>query len=350
MGIRERVKRTLKDLISIPSPSGKEDAIQRYIEERLRSVGIEPVRQQVEGGRFNLIWRSGSEYLISCHVDTVPPINMKRAYIPVEKNGTIRGRGASDVKGALASLLTAVELAGDEPPFSLAFVVDEENNTALGSERILELLKGIRYALVLEPTYGKFCTKQMGSLEFTLKVKGRTAHGAEFEKVENPVKVLFKIVSKVEERTSRPVNLLMVRGGSRHYLVPGECEALAEVKVFEGEAWEEVERGVREALGAVGTSCTVEYRLEDAENFLDFGSDGFARKLMESYRRATGKETSTGVMPSWTDAANYHRAGIRCVVFGEGSLIDSHTERESIREEELERMTLFFLQLFRDLG
>lgn len=350
MDIRERVKRTLKELISIPSPSGKEEAVQRYIEERLRSLGIEPVRQQVEGNRFNLVWRGGSEYLIACHVDTVPPIKMKRAYTPVERDGSIRGRGASDVKGALASLLTALDLAGSEPPFSLAFVVDEENNTALGSERVLELLKGIRYALVLEPTYGKFCTKQMGALEFTLKVRGTSVHGAEFEKVENPIKTLFGVVFAVEEKISRPVNLLMVRGGSKHYLVPGECEALAEVKVLEGESWEEVEKGVREAINTLKTSCTVEYRLEDAENFINFRSEDFARMLMDSYRRATGREPSTGVMPSWTDAANYHRAGIRCVVFGEGSLMDSHTERESIREEELERMTLFFLKLFEDLG
>jgi acetylornithine deacetylase/succinyl-diaminopimelate desuccinylase len=349
MDIKERVRKTLLDLISIPSPSGKEEKVQLYIEKRLRSAGLEPVRQYVDGERFNLFWRGETPYLISCHVDTVPPINMRRAYTPAEREGRIYGRGASDVKGPLASLITAVELADGDVPFSLAFVVDEENNSALGSERLLELLGGIRYALVLEPTYGKFCTKQMGSLEFSLTVRGRAVHASEFEKVENPAKVLYRVMLKIEEKTSRPVNLLMIRAGSRHYVVPRECTALMEVKVLEGERWEEVEEKVREALKETRGECEVDYRLEDAENFIDFGSEEFARLLMDAYRRSTGEDPSTGVMPSWTDAANYHRAGVRCVVFGRTSLMDSHTERESVLEEDLEKMTLFFLQIFRDL-
>ncbi len=349
MDIKERVKRTLKELISIPSPSGKEERIQVYIEERLKAVGLDPIRQYVAENRFNLLVRNGSDILISCHVDTVPPIHMRRAYIPLERNGSIHGRGASDVKGALASLLTALELSEGDVPFSLAFVVDEENNSALGSEMMLELVRDIRYALILEPTYGRFCTKQMGAVEFTLSVRGKTVHGAEFEKVENPCRVLMKVIASIEEKVSRPVNLIMVRGGSRHYVVPRECTALAEVKVFEGETWEEVEERIKEAVREVRTSCTVGYRLEDAENFIDFRSEEFARALMDSYRKATGEEPSIGVMPSWTDGANYYKAGIKCVVFGHGNLMDSHTERESIHEDDLLRMTLFFLQAFKDL-
>lgn len=348
MDIKERVKETLKELISIPSPSGKEESIQSYIEERLKRKGLDLMRQYVDGNRFNLFYRGSSSYLVSCHVDTVPPIHMRRAYRPVERNGRIFGRGASDVKGAIASLITALDLA-EEVPVSLAFVVDEENNSALGSERILDLLEGIRYALVLEPTYGTFCTKQMGALEFTLSVTGRTAHGAEFEKVDNPVRVLTEAILRIEERLSRPVNIMMIRGGSRHYLVPKECTALLEVKVLEGEAWERVEERIKEALKEINTECRIDYRREDAENFIDFQSDDLAELLMRHYEEAVGEKPKKGVMPSWTDAANYHRIGIRCVVFGHGSLIDSHTDRESIGEEDLLKMTLFFLKLFRNL-
>ncbi len=348
MEVGRKVKETLKDLISIPSPSGKEGRVQKYIEEKLKALGLSPLRQEVERGRFNLLLKGDSEYLISCHVDTVPPIRMRNAYRPLEKNGTIRGRGASDVKGAIASLLTAVEVSR-KVPVSLAFVVDEENNSALGSERILSLLEDIKYVLVLEPTYGTFCTKQMGALEFTLSVEGTSVHGAEFERVENPIRVLFEAVLRIEEKLSRKANLIMVRGGSKHYVVPQECKALLEVKVFEGERWEEVERKIKEAVEGISKGCRVIYRREDAEDFIDFSSEDFARFLMDCYEEATGVKPKIGVMPSWTDAANYWRAGKECVVFGHGSLMDSHTERESIHEEDLLRMTLFFLKLFEKL-
>ncbi len=54
-------------------------------------------------------------------------------------------------------------------------------------------------------------------------------------------------------------------------------------------------------------------------------------------------------MPSWTDASNYHRAGLGCVVFGYGSLEDCHTSRESIAVEDLQKMSLFLTALFERL-
>jgi len=354
MEIRKRVKELLKELIATKSVSGREESIQRLIEKRLKVKGIELRRQSVDGRRYNLYYRGKTPFLISCHVDTVPPIDMREAFKPKEIDGRIYGRGASDVKGPLASLITAVELfkeeyPEEELPVSLAFVVDEENNSALGSEKISELLEGEKFCLVLEPTYGMLCTSQMGAMEFTITVTGESVHGAEFEKVENPVKVCMEIVRRLEEGLGRPVNVIMIRGGSKNYVVPKRCEMLLEVKLFRGESWRALDSRIREILKEINTSCRIDYRLEDAEEYIDFRCDGFVEVLEEAYEEALGERPKRGAMPSWTDAANYHRAGLSCVIFGHGSLKDSHTERESISEEDLERMTLFFLRLMEKL-
>ncbi len=355
MSIKERTASLLKELIAIKSVSGSEAQLQNFLEERFRSLGLEVLRQPVGEGRDNLIYLSEGPYLISCHVDTVPPINMRNAFKPVEIEGRIYGRGASDVKGALASLITAVELfreknPGRELPVSLALVVDEENNSALGSERVVEVLGEDKRCLVLEPTYGRFCTSQNGSLEFRLVVEGQSVHGAEFEKVENPVKVLFRAVEVIEEKLSRPVNILMVKGGSEHYAVPHRCEALLEVKLYRGEKWKDMDAKVKEALKSINSSCRIIYIFEDGEDFIDFRCESMLGVLLDSFRDATGREPVLGTMPSWTDGANYHRAGYECVVFGHGSLKDSHTDRESISLKELEEMVGFFLSLFERLG
>ncbi len=351
MDVRTKTKELLKELIRIRSVSGREKEILEFIESKLKKAGLRLVRQEIEKDRYNLVYLSKSPYLISCHVDTVPPIDMKNAFEPVEVDGRIYGRGASDVKGPLSALLTAVELfkdkhPEDDLPLSLAFVIDEENNSAIGSEKAVEVLGEGKRCLVLEPTYGRFCTAQNGAIEFSITVEGESVHGAEFEKTENPIKVCMKVIETIERRLAKPVNILMLRGGAKHYLVPKRCNALLEVKLEEGESWREVEEGIREAVKEVGTACKVLYRLEDAEEFIKFNHEGLLDKLVEAYEGALGEKPKLGTMPSWTDAANFHRAGYSCVVFGCGSLKDSHTERESISVEELERMFLFFLKLF----
>jgi len=351
--MRERVKETLKELIAIPSVSGREKGVLEYIERRLLAVGIPLKKQEIEEDRYNLLYDSGSEFLISVHVDTVPPDGFKNAYKPLEKEGRIYGRGASDVKGAIASLITAVEEykrenPDRELPVSLAFVVDEERNTALGSENLPKILNGVKYILVLEPTYGLLCTKQFGALEFSLRIRCKSAHGSEYEKVENPTKVFIKLLNKLEEVLKREVNVIMIRSGTKIYKVPQSCEALLEFKVFEGENLEELKEKVDSVLKTIKTECFVEWKVEDEESFHSFNTDGFLPILEEVLIEVEG-EAKKGIMPSWTDASNYHKAGYSCIVFGYGSLIDSHTDRESISVEELEKFTRFFLKLFEKL-
>ncbi|AAC06782.1 M20 family metallopeptidase [Aquifex aeolicus] len=298
MVIREAVKETLKELIRIPSVSGKEKGVLEYVENRLKSLGIPLKRQEIEKDRYNLVYDNGSEYLISVHVDTVPPAGFRDAYRPKEVNGRIYGRGASDVKGAIASLITAVEwfkkdFPEKELPVSLAFVVDEEQNTALGSENLPKCLNGKRKCIVLEPTYGLVCTKQYGAYEFSVKIKCKSAHGSEFEKVENPVKVFIKLLNKLEEVLKREVNVIMVRSGTKVYTVPKTCEALLEFKVFEGERKEELEKKVQEVVSALNTECEITVKLEGFEEFQEFNTDGLLdvvkKALLKGGRRSKRK-------------------------------------------------------------
>ncbi|NPB08182.1 MAG: M20 family metallopeptidase [Aquificae bacterium] len=354
MEVRERVRKVLKDLIAIPSVSGKEERILRYIEEYLNRLGLKAIRQEVDGKRYNLLYEGSSDLLVSVHVDTVPPAGFRKAYRPEEREGRIYGRGASDVKGAIASLLVALEYFREsyprrELPFSVAFVVDEEQNSALGSEKLAKTLKGKKRVLVLEPTYGKLCTAQYGALEFTLKVRCPSAHGSEFEKVKNPVKLFMEFVRELERRLKRQVNIMMVKGGSKIYRVPDSCEALLEVKVNPGESPDTLKEEIRKLCGELSGECSLEFVVEDEEAFHTFKKEGLYEMLAGILREVEGR-AEEGVMPSWTDASNYHKEGYECVVFGYGSLIDSHTDRESISLEELEKFTLFFIKLLERLS
>ena len=342
MTLRDSLRELAVSLISIKSPSGREREVQEFLEARLKAMGLEVMRQAVVGDRFNLIYKTDSPYLISCHVDTVPPAGIE----VVERDGYIHGRGASDVKGALASLLTALQIhiqRGYRPQVNIALVVDEETNSALGSERAAEVMDHCDRCLVLEPTYGKLCTAQEGSLEFSVRVKGKDVHGAEYQRTENPVRALWKFIALVEEELARELNILQMKAGSGLYVTPKEAFALLELKLYENERASEVEEKIKTLASGVRSGCEISLVVEDAEDFTTFRGDGFVDLLEEIYRERLGREPERGIMPSWTDASNYHRAGMECVVFGEGSLMDSHTDRERISLAELESMTEFFL-------
>lgn len=92
----QRLRTTLMEMIDIYSPSGKEEDIQLYLEERLAEAGIPVRRQEVEEDRYNLVATMGAEeptlYLVG-HVDTVPAWDIEE-YAAVEEWGWFAVSGA----------------------------------------------------------------------------------------------------------------------------------------------------------------------------------------------------------------------------------------------------------------
>ena len=56
----ERVCQTLIEMVDIYSPSGKEEDIQLYVQDRLEAAGLSVTRQVVEDERYNLFATMGS--------------------------------------------------------------------------------------------------------------------------------------------------------------------------------------------------------------------------------------------------------------------------------------------------
>ncbi len=341
-----KLKKELKTLISIPSHKDC-DKIQTYLQERLNYMNFE--KQYV--GKENLynILSINKPFLINTHVDTVPPMGMKNPFKALEKDGKIYGRGAADTKGLIASLIVALDkfredFPDEEIPVSIAFTVDEEQNSALGSQKLVEKLDGIKSCVILEPTYGEICTKQAGSLEFSLTVNVPSAHASEFEKFENPAKLAFKIITESEKKLSRPINIIKFKSGWDFYAVPKRADTLLEIKLNKHEIAEKLVPKIEEAVQNYKGKAKLE--VIDAENFLCFEEGNSYKYLKKAYEQALKEPAKKGVMPSWTDAANISKVVKDCSIFGFGNLADCHTEREHISVEDLEKMAKVFYNLF----
>lgn len=109
-----------KDVISIPSPTGSEWEMAKYMRSTFEKMGLEVSWQNVEEGRANVIghWegaRGGKSLMFNGHMDTsysgeethLTGIGYKP--FPVIKDGTIFGLGIYNMKGALVCYTHAVK-------------------------------------------------------------------------------------------------------------------------------------------------------------------------------------------------------------------------------------------------
>lgn len=192
----DRHVETLLSLLSIDTqnPPGTTRESIDAIDERFRSLGIETERITVDPEKPNLLARipgaSDRTLLYQGHVDTVPFSAGEWAFNPLgDRDGDrIYGRGATDMKGAVASMLMAAESfvrADEVPPLSIAFlfVSDEEVAGDAGMPAVLEAGAIDAKACVVGETTsadGQYSTTvaDRGSIWLTLTAAGEAAHGS----------------------------------------------------------------------------------------------------------------------------------------------------------------------------
>ena len=102
-------------LIARPSVTPEDAGCQALIAERLRAAGF-AIQSIPSGPVVNLWARHGTERPVLCfagHTDVVPPGPLDRwrspPFEPAERDGLLYGRGAADMKTALAAFVTASE-------------------------------------------------------------------------------------------------------------------------------------------------------------------------------------------------------------------------------------------------
>jgi acetylornithine deacetylase/succinyl-diaminopimelate desuccinylase-like protein len=195
----------LRELIRFDTtnPPGNEEACVAHVESLLHGAGIESQRYEKTPGRPNLVARlrggDAAPLLLYGHVDVVTTAGQDWTHPPFDgvlEDGWVWGRGALDMKGGVAMLVTAfvrahaegAQLPGD---VILAVLSDEEGGGDLGARFLVEehpeLFAGVRHAL------GEFggATAHVGGRRFypiqvaekqicwlRVRVRGRGGHAA----------------------------------------------------------------------------------------------------------------------------------------------------------------------------
>ncbi len=195
-----------RDLIAIDSVTPDDKGCQPLMISRLETLGFEC--ELMRFGEVDNFWaRLGNEaplFVFAGHTDVVPPGPAGQwqtpAFTPTEKDGKLFGRGACDMKGSLAAMVTACEqfLASNSPKGSIGFLItsDEEGPAIDGTVKVVEELESrtekIDWCLVGEPsstnTVGDVIKNgRRGSIGGVLRIHGQQGHIAYPHLAVNPI-------------------------------------------------------------------------------------------------------------------------------------------------------------------
>ncbi|NUR77359.1 MAG: M20/M25/M40 family metallo-hydrolase [Thermoleophilia bacterium] len=262
----------------------------------------------------------GRSLLLNAHLDTVGTEAMQSPFEARFEDGRLYGRGAYDMKGALAAALLAVvdaralRLAGDV----IVTAVADEELASIGTEAVLAQVDADA-AIVCEPTELQVAVAHRGFAGFEVETRGVAAHGSRpdlgvdaIAKMGHALVALEALDGELQAGGRHPLlgsgslHASLIEGGQELSSYPERCRVTGERRTLPGETPAAVEAELRAAVG-------------DAEVRLLVSREPFeldeSHELVQTVAAAAG---TTGVvgLPFWTDAALIAAAGIPTLLFG----------------------------------
>lgn len=374
---RDALVALAQDLIRIRSdnPPGNETEIVEYLRRRLD--GLSPGQVQAhakEAHRPNLLVRvqghkPGPSLMLVAHTDAKPVGDLSQwtvdPFAAEIIDGKLYGRGAADMKAALAAKVLAAEAlkeTGFPGELQLLFVADEEAGSALGAEYMAKEV-GLKAdgAIIGEPSgidapFDVIHLAHRGIFCFKVKVLGTQMHSS-MSDIRPSVNACVKLAEVLRKFASdfRPtdpknklypqgptVNLaVMMDGGVFYGVYPGHAEFASEIRIVPGMDRDQTVREVQdfvERLREEDPSLRIELDLKPRPNLtwidgMELPEDSpLARALADAAEYVLGRRPAFAGFPGGTDGrCLYHGAGIPTIpAFGPGLLEVCHGPDEYV--------------------
>ena len=380
----------ISSIVKIPSLPGNERAVQEAVARKLESLGLavdmfavkrEELAQHpafTDDGfsfkdRVNVIarWRGAGSagqrprsLILNGHVDVVSPgdesLWADSPWSGRVAEGTIYGRGTTDMKAGLAAAIFAIQALknlGIEPAGDvlLESVVGEETG---GCGTLAGILKGYRAdaAVIVEPTDMKICPVQSGALSFRLLVSGRAVHACMKNRGVSAVEKfyhLFQAMETFEKERHRhfnnplyhdpqnvaPISIGVIKSGEWHSTVPDRLMAEGRFGIFPDEsvvsAKEEFVGMIRDAASEDAWLREHPPEVEWFEGQFESGAtaldDPILGVLSECHKTIVGQSPAIEGVTYGSDLRLFtNHADIPAVLYGPGDVIDAHTVDERI--------------------
>lgn len=324
----------LQQLIRCPSVTPKEGGAITLLEKVLTEAGFACQRLKFSAENTpdvdNLYARWGTDAPNLCfagHTDVVP-VGDENAWSVDPFGGTLKdgkvwGRGASDMKGAIAAFVAAaldcIESGTAKGSLSLLITGDEEGPAVNGTKKVLEYLakqgETIDACIVGEPTSAEQLGDTVkigrrGSLNGKITVTGRQGHVAYPQLADNPVPKMLTLLKAVDDLVLDkgtahfdPSNFEIVTvdvGNPAENVIPASVRAVFNVRFNDTYTGASLEKKLRETMD----SCKIPYEMTtrlSGESFYTPPGPLSAR-AQAAIKKVTGREASLSTTGGTSDA------------------------------------------------
>ena len=279
------------ELIRRPSVTPEDGGCQELIAARLARLGF--VIEHMPFGDVKNLWarRGASRPLLvfAGHTDVVPPGPLNKwlspPFEPQIRDGMLYGRGAADMKGSIAAMVTACErfiAAHPHHPGAIAFLLtsDEEGPSVDGTVKVVETLEArgekIDWCIVGEPSSTAYVgdvvkNGRRGSLNGRLTVRGVQGHVAYPHLADNPI---HRASAALAEWTDiewdhgneffppTSFQISNIHGGTGvENVIPGELEVVFNFRYSTALTADEIKRSVHALLDRHGLQYDLQWKL-----------------------------------------------------------------------------------------
>ena len=358
------------DLISRASVTPDDAGCQALIQDRLVACGfqIEPLRFAEVDNLWARRGTAGPVFCFAGHTDVVPPGTGwdTPPFQPTIRDGILYGRGAADMKGSLAAMVTATErFVGNHPQHrgSIAYLLtsDEEGPAVQGTVQVIRTLQArgeqIDWCLVGEPSstdrLGDVVKNgRRGSLSGQLKVLGVQGHVAYPHLAKNPIHLaapaLTELVATEWDQgnahfpaTSLQISSIQAGAGATN-VVPGELDVAFNLRYSTAIDQHQIKRRVTDILERHGLDYQLTWTLS-GEPFLTSTGD-----LLDAAQAAiaavTGEQTVLSTAGGTSDGRFIAPTGAQVLELGPCNAT-IHQANECVSLADLDQLSAIYERL-----
>ena len=282
------------------------------------------------------------------HHDVVPPADEQvdgGDYVVAERDGRLYGRGAADMKGAVAAAMVAFRDADPSCELVFASFVGEEVG-GTGCRAAVDGGFAPDYALVAEgstnysgPDVTDVVVAHRGRRGSTITARGVATHASEPERGANAVYRACDAVAVVRtfdfpavdvfgHTVGGSIAVTGIEGGTAMNVVPDRCTVRIDERTVPG-VYAPLER-VEEVDG-------VSWEVDQDLPPMACDDEAFAETALAAARDAQEGEPQLVTKPHATDAGWLAMAGVTCLVCGASEPGEAHTKDESVSLDVLAR-------------
>jgi succinyl-diaminopimelate desuccinylase len=363
-------------LIARPSVTPDDQGCQQMLAQRLEKIGF-----VIEHLRFddvdNLWARRGSAepvFAFAGHTDVVPTGPLadwdSAPFEPEIRDGCLFGRGAADMKGSIAAMVTACErfVAGHaDHTGSIAFLItsDEEGPSVNGTIKVIEHLEArnekIKWCLVGEPsskdqTGDTIKNGRRGSLCGVLTVRGRQGHVAYPQLADNPIHratPALHELARIEWDTGNeffPPTTFQISninaGTGAENVIPGSVQVLFNLRFSTESTAEALKSQVSAVMERHGLDYDIQWRLSGepfltpAGELVDAARHAIHATMAINTELSTSGGTSDGRFIAPTGAQVVELGPVNATI---------HQTNECVNIAELDRLSAIYEQILEQL-